>query len=241
MEYLGGSGEHAALKAWSAEGQLVTLDVSYYFRLQRDNVINLYKRYEDSWYSRYSQVAVRTLKAVAILYTADDFFTTRKAIGVHMKRDLRARLKLEFADVEIFNLRAIGIPTDFENKIISKVVQTQQQKTAENQKITAILRAQIAVIEGSGNATVNYTLAQANAKASLTIENARSDGIARLRAQEATSYAALQTTLGLNGTQLLKFRWAEIAGKLQDTLSTLTSRSMKFLVGFKNPVISVTH
>jgi hypothetical protein len=58
------------------------------------------------------------------------------------------------------------------------------------------------------------------ADASRTIEYARSDGLARLRSQEATSYSALQGALGLNGTELLQFRWAEIAGKLQDvTLS----------------------
>jgi len=240
MTYSGSYGEHAALKAWSQEGQLITLDLNFYYRLDRDNIINLYKRYEDNWYTRFSQVAVRTIKAVAILYTADDFFTMRKAIGVQMKRDLRARLKLEFATVEIFNLNSIGIPTDFENKIVSKVVQTQLAKTAENEKITAILRAQISVIEGSGSAIVNYTIAKANADASRTIEYARSDGLARLRSQEATSYSALQSALGLNGTELLQFRWAEIAGKLQDTLSTLTTRDMTFLVGFKNPIISVS-
>jgi len=208
MQFVGTAGERAALKAWSQEGQLMQLDISFYFRLDRDAIIMLYKRFENNYYSRYSQVAVRTIKAVSILYTADDFFTLRKIIGVHMKRDLRARLKQEFCTVEIFNLRAVNIPIDFETKIIQKVVQTQLQKTAENEKITAILRAQIAVIEGNGNAIVNYTIAKANADASRTIEFARSDGLARLRQQEAVSYNLLQQTLGLNGTELLQFRWA---------------------------------
>jgi len=232
-------GEHAALRAWSAEGQLITIDLSFYFRLDRDQIINLYKRYEDQYYPRYSQISVRTLKAVTIQYTTVDFFTLRAAIGVHMKRDLRARLKQEFCTVEIFNLRAINIPTDFENKIISKVVQTQQQKTAENQKITAVLRAQIAVIEGNGYAIVNYTIAKASADALRTIEYARSDGLTRLRAQEAISYNNLQNVLGLNGTELLQYRWAEIAGKLDDTLTTLPNRTLSFLVGFASPTITV--
>jgi len=214
--------------------------MSMYYRLDRDNIINLYRRYENGYESRYSQIIVRTVKSISIQYTADDFFTLRKAIGVHMKSAVRARLRQEFATVEIFNLRAIGIPALFEQKIISKVVQVQQQKTAENEKITAILRAQIAVIEGQGYATVNYTIARANADAKRTVEYARSDGLLRLRQQEAASYNNLQSVLGLNSTELLQFRWAEIAGKLEDTLTTLTDRRMQFLVGFKSPTITVT-
>jgi hypothetical protein len=34
-------GEHAALKAWSQEGQLITLDLNFYYRLDRDNIISM--------------------------------------------------------------------------------------------------------------------------------------------------------------------------------------------------------
>lgn len=51
------------------------------------------------------------------------------------------------------------------------------------------------MITGTGDATVNYTLAVANANAERTIQNAISLGQQRLRTQEAESYKQLQQAL----------------------------------------------
>jgi hypothetical protein len=233
IEYTG----EFALDAWSKEGQLINLDISFYYRLQRNNLVELYRRYGQGYDAVFYNIGIVTLKSVTIQYTAVDFFTKRREIGARMKSALRARLLEEFATVDFFNLETVDVPDAFEQKILNKVVTNQQANIAVFTKRVNELEAQILLIQAKGTGAVNYTVAKANADASRVTNNAISLGSKYLRSQEAQSYAQLQNALGLSGQKLLAYRWAQLMNKLPDTGPA--RRNLQFFVGFKQAAIQV--
>jgi len=239
ITYIGNTStaEDGALWAWSKEGQLLNFDIDFWYRLDRQYILNIYHRYGTDWGTVLNKIAVDAIKQIVVLYTAEDFFNKRNQIGVDMKNAVRARYTQEHVLLDILNLRRVGIPDRFEVKIVDKVIQGQLSQTALNIAATNDLRASIAVLRGQGNATVITTLAQATAKATQLIESAKSIGLSRLRQQEAASYQRLQEALGMNGTELLQYRWSQIMGNLEQDLTA--KRALKFMVGFQNSLLQI--
>jgi len=224
-----------AVTAWSKEGQLLNLDVSMYYRLRRQDIIKLYRRYETGYPFRLKLIALESIKEVSTHYEATDFFNQRPQISEDMRASIAAKFDADFTDVELFNLRAIGLPNGFDNKIVDKVVQAQQYQTAVNNLAIVQVQASNNVIRGNGDALINETLASANASASLVTENAIATALAHLRDVEAQSYSLLQIALNLTGADLLRYRWAQIIDKLQGKTDTAFS----YIIGFDAPTLTV--
>eukprot|EP00808_Paulinella_micropora_P030790 g23284.t1 len=227
----------AALRAWSKEGQLVELDMSVEYRLRRSDIFNLYSRYGTDYHGRYQVMTVRAVKQISKEYEAVEFFTHREQIGREMAAALRARFGEEYADVELFNLRHIGLPNGFEQKIVDKVVKAQELQIAKNLKEIALIQANISVVRGNGDAVVTETLAAAEAQAVEITENAMSNNTRLLREAESAAYQDFVTALGLKGGDLLKFKWAQTQiDKLRELKPATT---IEYLIGFKSPILSV--
>jgi len=226
------------LTAWSAEGQEVYLEVGFYYRLDRSFLIDIYKRYDDQYNNRMLQIAKRVIKQVTIQYTAIQFFSDRTIIGERMNRDLRTSLADENMILELFALRSVDIPDAFEAKVQDKVVTLQTAKTASYRKDTAIARAANDVQEGYGYAVINRTLAEANARALLTVETAHAEGIKLLAAAEANAYQQLSSVLGLSSTSFLKYRWAQLLSSLESSSSSSPDRQARVALGFDTVALS---
>lgn len=234
-EFAGGN----QLAAWSAEGQEVFLEVGFYYRLDRGKLVDIYKKYDEKYHARMLQVAKRVIKQVTIQYQAIQFFSNRTLIGEKMARDLRVSLATEDMILELFTLRAVDIPDAFEAKIQSKVVTLQTAKTATYRKETAVARAANAVQEGNGYARINKTLAEADARATLTLETARAEGIKLLAQAEANAYERLSTVLGLSAGPFLKYRWAQMLDSLESSSAANAGRHASAAVGFQSVSLKV--
>jgi len=230
------------LVCWTREGQEVGIDVSWWYRLQRDHVLDIYHRYREDFHSRLVQIGVRMVKEVCSNFTAEQFFSQRQEIGSDMLHVLRTRYEQEWATIEIFNLRALAIPDGFEAKVVNKVVTAQHQKTAVNNREIALRQSAINVILGDGQALINQSQYQADATGALIVARARADGLLALRQQEADSYATLLDALGLDSQGLLQYRWAQTLDKLQTSRASITSdnNGLTYLVGFESPVVKIS-
>jgi len=225
------------LTAWSAEGQEVYLEVGFYYRLDRSKIVEIYKRYEDQYHNRMLQIAMRVIKQVTIQFEAIQFFSNRSLIGERMNRDLRWSLGQEDMILELFALRAVDIPNAFEQKIQDKVVTLQTANTASYRKDTAIARAANDVQEGNGYAIINKTLAEANARALLTVETAHAEGIKLLATAEANAYQKLSSVLGLSAGPFLKYRWSQLLSSLES--SATPDRQASAALGFDSVTIKL--
>lgn len=224
----------AALRAWSKEGQLIVIELGFYYRLQRDNIVSLYKKYNHDYHARMIQIATRSIKQVTIMYDATDFFEDRTNIGNHMSRELRARMIEEDMIMELFALRAIDIPNLFEQKVVDKVVKLQEKKTALHKKDTASARANIEVKRGEGRATVNEAISKASADATRIIEQAKATGFQMVTEQQAASYSQLMDALGLDSDDLNRFRYAQMFDRVDSP-----DRQVSVGLGFGSASLSV--
>jgi hypothetical protein len=87
-------GEYDSLAVWTKEGQQLTIDLSVQFRLDRNHIVgacafdfaslrllsacdclallcsDIYRRYYNNWFTIYTQIAMRSIKAVTIQYNS---------------------------------------------------------------------------------------------------------------------------------------------------------------------------
>jgi len=220
-----------ALRMWSLEGQLVTVDLSLMYRLERKDIVSLYKRYALDYHQRLIQICIRTAKKVSIQYTAEEFFQIRRVIGEHMRAEMRRRLATEYVSLELFNLREIAIPNTFEQKVIAKQIEQQKVKTKEFMKETAIRRAATTVLFGITDAQVSLLRANATAERNVRVEKAKSVALQQIAEQEAISYSDLQSALGLSALDLLKYRYAQLMAGLEDPAK---ARNLKYIIGLQS-------
>lgn len=233
-----GQDVNTALRAWSREGQLVILELTVLWRIEPSEIRELYLKYRTDYPDALQRIVIRTVKEESIRFNADDFFLERKNISIAFRDAVRNRLRPEHVILDKCILRGVDLPDRFEAKIVSKIVQAQQVRTAVNLRTTAILRGEVEVITGGGRAEVRRIIANAEASEFATIEAARSQEFELLLRQEADSYQQLQSALGLNDTTLLQYRWAQISQAAQVT-TTRAPGARRFIVGFDSPVISV--
>jgi len=231
IEFIGSS----QMRAWSREGQLISIDLGFYYALEREEMINIYKKYGEDYHVRFRQYAVKALKEVTIQYEAEDFFLIRRQIGDHMLAQLRATYRKENLSVELFALREIKIPSEFEKKVISKVVEKQKYYTELRQKEIALATAAITVLQGQGAARIRLVKAQATALSEVVIANAEQSGKQLVYEQEADSYGNLSSTLGLNSEQLLNYQFAKFMGNVDSKRKIPSS----FMIGFETPLLQI--
>lgn len=240
----------AGLRMWTQEGQLVIVDMSLMYRLQREKIIHLYRRYKQDYHTRLVQITIRTVKKVSIQYTAEDFFQRRNTIGAHMRSELRIRLQDEFCTLEIFNLRRITIPEEFEKKIISKQIKEQIRQTRVYEKNTSLLRARKNIILGVTDANISFHLNSARAKQNEKIQIANAHAVRDLSSQEAASYDLVQNLLGISGSKILQYRYSKLMATIEETNITqrnlenlqdskILKRNLKYFIGLKQKMFNL--
>jgi len=240
----------AGLRMWTQEGQLVIVDMSLMYRLQREEVVNLYRRYKQDYHSRLEQITIRTVKKVSIQYTAEDFFRRRGTIGAHMRSELRIRLNQEFCTLEIFNLRRITIPEEFEAKVISKQIQEQIRQTRVYEKNTSLLRARKNIILGVTDANISLAINSARALQNEKIQIADARALRDVSSQEAASYDFVQSLIGISGSKILQYRYSKLMETLEQTNitqrnlenledSNVIKRNLKYFIGLKQKMFNL--
>jgi len=207
------------------------------YRLERQNIVKLYSRYQTDYQTRLIQIAIRTSKKVSIQYTAEDFFKRRTLVGTHMRSELRRRLKKEFCTLELFNLRKIDIPSKFEQKVVQKQIWEQVKFTRKFESETAVKRTQKTIKQGIANATIKLKVTNATALQKQMIETTRAEANKNLTTQEALSYKEVQKMLGIDAAMILKYRYSQLMEKLSS--SGNHDRSLKYFIGLKKKYLNL--
>jgi hypothetical protein len=227
------------LRAWTKEGQLVTLHVVLYWEFDRKHMTDFYYAFgkdEENYLPVFRDIGLRALKKVTTAYNAVDFFKKREEIGRAMKLSVREAFKVHNIVVQMVMLETIDLPNTFENQIVKKVVTEQEITTQTVKKQIEESRAQIDVIAGEGDAIVQYMLAAADAEALLVTENARSLGQKLLRDAEILNYGEVKDTVsGMSAEQLLKLRYAKTP---RDLDSLYSGRPFEMALGFTSATIT---
>jgi regulator of protease activity HflC (stomatin/prohibitin superfamily) len=231
--------DYGDIRAWTKEGQLVYVDLIFFWEHDRENIVDFYYSYGDSA-SKYTDifrdVAQRAVKKVTTSYEAAEFFTKRQQISAEMRVALRDTFREQGVLVQLFGMQSIDLPDAFEDKVNEKVVTAQEVKTQEWLKEIDVAYAEIDVITGEGDAWIQYKLADAEATAAEIISNAKAEGQARIRDSERRVYKEMQDALGFAPEQMLKLRWSRVMETMQNNYE---DRSLKFAIGFDSPIVNL--
>ena len=97
MNFASGSLDYGDVAASTSDGQQITLQVSFQYRLRVAELASLYGKYELNYHAQYVTQAVQAIKnLVATTYDTTDMFEIREFIGEAMHVSLNAELWGEY-------------------------------------------------------------------------------------------------------------------------------------------------
>jgi len=193
-----------SLQASTSEGQSISLEVSFQYRLVISNLTELYRKYTTSYHSKYVTVAEAGLKnTVSQRYSTEDYFTERQGIGDVMQTALNAVLINEYAVVEHFQLKTVTALAATDASIIGNQVANQNTQTvvygAEANNTLQAINAVVATAQ----LQVNLINANAASEAQIIVAQAQADAIRLVIQTQAQAYATLKRSLNYTSSDLL--------------------------------------
>jgi len=100
------------------DGLTLSLEVSYQFRIQQENLYSIYMRFGTDYKTYLLRETIDAISDVATRYPSVQFFTDRFPISQAMQVELAAALKTKaFMDVVFFQLRSVDLPDRYEDAI----------------------------------------------------------------------------------------------------------------------------
>lgn len=201
-----------ALDVWSADGQQLFVEASFYYQLKGDKIHDIFYTYGTGFGKIVYYMAAETIRNVATDYVTADFFTNRSAIDQTMQAALQARLSSEaFSSIVQFNLLAIDVPNNFDDAIVNKVITGQDVITLEQLRQSQVIRSQISTVNATANANVTVMNAAATATGYMTTQSTSArlfNDYMNARASELlTLYQALNFT---SPKQLFQYLYTDV-------------------------------
>lgn len=193
------------------DGLVISLATRLLYRLipSNDRLAALYLMFKDEYPKAYRAITRGTVRDVASMYTAFEFWQNRDNITMQMKSELEKKLLGYHATVDSFLLSEFDLPTQFDEALTETDVWQQEQS-----KVVFEMEAANKDIE-SMLITVNQTVAriylEANRIANTTLLEfqAEEQKIRTAVAAELQSYKYMKAELGLSSEQLVNLVWLQ--------------------------------
>lgn len=160
-----------ALRTRTSEGLDLTIHVSFQYKLKDASLYELYVAYKQNYQSVFQRQAAAILLSVASQYRADQYWTERPEIGEAMRDGLSVLFE-EYAEVTQLELMIIGLPSNFEEKIVATQEAKQIFFTREAEQAAAVVRVGIDVMLAGYKKEEQIILNNATAEAMLLTQTA---------------------------------------------------------------------
>jgi len=214
----GPNADASPLSASTSDGNPITLEVSFQFRLMIGNMLQLYRRYEDNYRSQYITVAQSVLKTtVAARYSLVDYFRERSTISQVMHSALNQALQQNYAVCEHFQLRTLTAAPTYDAQVLTSIIKQQNGFTTAVQRNSSLIRAQTVLKVQTANQTVVVINAAAAKTAQETLNRAYAKGISIHLNATTKAYSALKKALSYNSSNLLTHVFIEAIRGLPST------------------------
>tara|TARA_B110001452_G_scaffold18478_1_gene15005 strand:+ start:110 stop:1063 length:954 start_codon:yes stop_codon:yes gene_type:complete len=235
----GGGGEgptsasSAPLNAGSKDGQAITIELSFFMRINTtlSNVLTLYQEYKTSYMPTVVSRAQDAVKSTTVLFETLEFFTNRSDISEAIHQALSETLAPLSMTVVSVQLRNIQLSTNFEDAIIDKIVSAQADKTATEMGLAQQVQADTGVFAQAADSEIAVLTADASSTAVVTTGTASADATKRRIEADAAALSLLKQDLLSNNAQMLQYLWSQT---LRDDTNS------KLLVGLQNNPAIVT-
>jgi len=192
------------IQSRTSDGLEVTLEISFQYILQKDQIYQLYTKYGKNYNYIFQNIAIHTLTEEATKYTAYNFFMDRGKIKDDFQFELNNVFqKLCYSTIQFLQLRSVDLPNLFEASIQESEVKKQdiQKAKAEQNKIMIEVDTKIKAAEFQKNVIINK--AEGEAEAIYRQNQADVESLMKMQKTQVGVYKTLKDTLNLNNEKLL--------------------------------------
>ena len=198
------SANQGPIQSRTSDGLEVTLEISFQYILQKDQIYKLYTKYGKDYNYIFQNIAVHTLTEEATKYTAYNFFMDRGKIKDDFQFELdKVFQNLCYSNIQFLQLRSVDLPNLFENSIQESEVKKQdiQKAKAEQNKIMIEVDTKIKAAEFQKDVIINK--AEGEAEAIYKQNKADVESLMKMQETQVGVYKALKNTLNLSNEKLL--------------------------------------
>ncbi len=215
-----------------AEEKAFRIDVSFWYRLQKDNLANLYQQFGESYEGTILSKAQSTIKNVVPLYTVQEVLDDRQEITAVMNQNLMAEMAEIWIEVEEnkFQIELVTLEQSTISKFLDAAILLQENDQKEFEQEAELIRQNTTKFVKEIEAETTLITREAEANYDKTIE------IATANAQELTSNArGLGIATVVNG---MSFNSTEARTKFIRLVNILDNKSTK-VIDVDNTLITV--
>lgn len=208
------------------------IDVSFLYRLKKDNLVDLYQQFGTAYHDTILSKVQSTIKNTVPQYLLQEYLENRQGITEIMNRNITEELSSIWIDVELnkMQLKFIGLESTTITKFLDAAVQLQSNDQKEFEQEAELIRQNTTKLVKEVNAETTILTREAEANYDKTIE------FATAAAKELTSNAR---GLGIaNVVNQLEFNSTSSRGKFIRLISILDNKSTR-LVDVDNSLIQI--
>lgn len=195
-----------AIVSRTLDGLEVSLEISFQYVLQPENLYKLYMKYGESYNQVIQNVAIDILTVETTAYTAYNFFLDRGRIKDDFQQSLDTSLNSTcYANIQFLQLRSVELPNLFEEAIQDSEVKKQdiQKANAELNKVQIELDTLVKSAVITKNATIN--LSEGEAESILKQNEAEVKTLINSQNTQTEAYSKFKTSLDISNQGLLNF------------------------------------
>lgn len=205
---------HPPIVCRTADGLPITLEISFQYRLNPNELYQMYNDLGQDYYSFFVNGAHHAISHKCTEFMATEFFQNRTEIGKEMHNHVRHHFEEKFySNVSFFQLREVDLPDEFEAAIVEAEVSKQLKFKASANKTKQIIFSETRQLQSRNNATIfrNNGAGDSNVTA---IENIRIiEGFQYQMDNYIEAYSGLMEALQLTPSQLIDYIKISAASK----------------------------
>jgi len=178
------SGDNA-LQVFNSEGLSVELDASFYFKIQKESLKQMFSSYGTNILSKALAISESALKNSAIGFTIEQFLKNRAVITQTFNQNITDAMNSIFLKVDDhkFQLRKITFPDQIRYKYLDAAIVLQREKQYQFEQQAKLIRDTTIKMVNSTNANTTVVTREAEAKSSRIV------AVAKANADELVSTA----------------------------------------------------
>lgn len=192
------------------DGQLVTIEASFFYRIIPNEVLSVFDVYGERVHDVVVLAGLAAIKNTAARFVTTDYFVSRRLIGAAMLAELQRTLRPHSINVTGFSLREIALREQFNEAFIATVVANQAQQTAALNQTISLVNADIVVLNARADALIKVIYAESNRQGSIIITESASQALSITVGAEALAMQLIMGQMNFNSTHVLQYVWMRV-------------------------------
>jgi len=200
------------LSAFTNEGLTVSVEVSLYFTIPPQQLVNFYTDYNVNFQDSLANECTKALKDSVTKFKYDELFKGRLNISQAMTEDVTYSLAKRRCVLQKLLLRGLGFSDSLEKKIEESVITDQAKTQNEYRSQINKISAEIDTLRKNYTFQINEIVSAAKKNATLIVEQARANANSLMASSTAKAWQNYQEATELEPEDLLRVQWARSLG-----------------------------